>query len=251
MSAYASFFDSIIVCSARAELCPYSASGNVSMMLSISSAAIPWPFGGSSWTVQPWYVVEIGSTHSPSNPARSAAVIVPPWPAYGRDDLPGDLTLVERIASLRRDLPVRPCEVGVPEDLADGGRVSVDEIGLRRGVVGPQRLLAVVPEDAHHLAHGESVLGVRDGGCEDIGELQLPESREELVPSVHRARDGHRVDAVLRHLGDPLGAQELRRQALGRPARGVEAVESSRSSPRTRSRRGRRRRRRSSARRAP
>ena len=33
-------------------------------MLSIISAAMPCVFGGSSYTVQPRYVVEIGSTHS-------------------------------------------------------------------------------------------------------------------------------------------------------------------------------------------
>ena len=55
------------------------ASGNVSMMFSISSAAMPCPLGGNSYTVHPRYVVEMGSTHSLSNSARSAAVIVPPW----------------------------------------------------------------------------------------------------------------------------------------------------------------------------
>ena len=34
------------------------------MMFSISSAAMPWLFGGISYTVQSRYVVEIGSTHS-------------------------------------------------------------------------------------------------------------------------------------------------------------------------------------------
>ena len=48
------------------------------MMFSISSAAMPCPFGGNSYTVHPRYVVEIGSTHSLSNSERSAAVIVPP-----------------------------------------------------------------------------------------------------------------------------------------------------------------------------
>ena len=47
------------------------------MMFSISSAAIPCPFGGISYTVQSRYVVEIGSTHSLENPAKSSAVIVP------------------------------------------------------------------------------------------------------------------------------------------------------------------------------
>ena len=39
---------SIIACSALAELWPICASGKRSMMLSISSAAMPCPFGGSS-----------------------------------------------------------------------------------------------------------------------------------------------------------------------------------------------------------
>jgi hypothetical protein len=48
------------------------------MMLSIMSAAMPCPLGGSSYTVHPRYVVEMGVTHSTSYSARSAAVIVPP-----------------------------------------------------------------------------------------------------------------------------------------------------------------------------
>ena len=43
------------------------------MRFNIISAAMPWPLGGISLTVQPRYVVEIGSTHSASNSARSAA----------------------------------------------------------------------------------------------------------------------------------------------------------------------------------
>jgi hypothetical protein len=48
------------------------------MMSSISSAATPCVFGGSSCTRHPRYVVDIGVTHSGSKSCRSAAVIVPP-----------------------------------------------------------------------------------------------------------------------------------------------------------------------------
>ena len=55
MSAYASFFASIRMCSASAELWPVPRRrpANASMMFSIISAAMPAPFGGSSKTSQP------------------------------------------------------------------------------------------------------------------------------------------------------------------------------------------------------
>lgn len=77
-SAQASFIGSIFPCSASAENGPAAGAGNGSMMFSISSAARPCPLGGSSETRQPRYVVEIGSTHSGSNSAGSAASIRPP-----------------------------------------------------------------------------------------------------------------------------------------------------------------------------
>ena len=53
--------------------------GYGSIRFSIISAAMPCVFGGSSYTVHPRYIVEIGSTHSGLNSFRSAAVIVPPF----------------------------------------------------------------------------------------------------------------------------------------------------------------------------
>jgi len=51
-SAYASFFASISTCRASAELWPYSPIGKHSRMFSMSRAATPWLFGGSSCTCQ-------------------------------------------------------------------------------------------------------------------------------------------------------------------------------------------------------
>ena len=49
------------------------------MILSISSAANPWLFGGNSDTVHPRYVVEMGSTHSLLNNRQNLCrVNVPP-----------------------------------------------------------------------------------------------------------------------------------------------------------------------------
>ena len=142
-----------------------------------------------------------------------------------RENLLGDLALVECVASLGRDLFVCPRQVGVLEDLADRGYVAVDQVGLRGRGVGLQRLFAVFPKHANHFPDCEALLGVRDGGREDVGEFHPAEFREELVPAVHRSRDRHRVDAVLRHRGDSLRSQVVRCQAGGRPAGRVESVE--------------------------
>ena len=101
-------------------------------MFSIISAAMPCVFGGSSYTVHPRYVVEIGSTHSGWYSFRSAAVIVPPFSRGDREDRLGRLAFVEAGGAFLGDEPQRAGEVGILEDFAGLRRAAVGQEGLRR-----------------------------------------------------------------------------------------------------------------------
>src|SRR6266487_2756284 len=59
------------MCSASGLSKPNRASGNCSIRFSISSVAMPSPLGGSSYTFQPRYSVEIGTGHRAAQPIRS------------------------------------------------------------------------------------------------------------------------------------------------------------------------------------
>ena len=82
------------------------------MMFSISSAAIPWLLGGSSYTRHPRYSDEIGSTHSAENVERSSAVMVPPKLSRGLENRVCDFAFIECIAAFFRDHAqgARPCQ---------------------------------------------------------------------------------------------------------------------------------------------
>ena len=101
----------------------------------------------------------------------------------------GDLSLVERIATVFGDLRVAPGEVGVGKDLSDPGCLSAWQVGASR--VGPigQGRLAGGPAATNDLADGESVPSGLDRLGEQFVEFECSESFPQHIPTVDAARD--------------------------------------------------------------
>ena len=135
-------------------------------------------------------------------------------------------TLVEAVATLLRDSPERPRQVGVAERLASPRRLSPNQERRPRLGIVRQHLDRMRPQLGGHLHHRKAVLGVPDGRCE-IGRQREP--AEALVqgrPAGHRPGDGHRVDPAVRQLTlDSLAFQKLERHSCRGPAARVHPVE--------------------------
>ena len=152
-----------------------------------------------------------------------------------RQDGLGGRPGVVAVAPALGDAAQRAGQVGVPEHLAGPRRpLAVDEVGLLRVRVLAVHLRRARPAAGGHFRQGEAVLGVVDGGASNSANGLVPNFAAHGVPSGHHARHGHRVDAALRHRGDALRRQELRREPRRRPAAGVQSVDDRRSSPRSR-----------------
>ena len=190
----------------------------------MTSAAIPWLFGGISYTIPPAIVRRqrrdpLGLVFGEIGRGEGAAAIL-----GALQDARRDLASIEGVAAVAGDRAERAREVRVAEDLAGRGRSAVRQVGgARVGFLAQQRH-AAKPFERRDLRDGKSVLGVRDRGGQDRLERRLAELLVKRHPARHRARDGHRMNALLRHLVHAARGQEFDGGAGRRPAARVEAV---------------------------
>ena len=140
-------------------------------------------------------------------------------------ELGGHGALVKGGGTTGGNLPIALRQFGITKQLTGLRQTTTGQKRLRGGGIFAQHLFAVLPVHAHHFAHRESRLGVSDGGRQHVGKALAAKAREQLLPAVHRAGYGGRINAAPGHRGASLGAQVRNREPLGRPARGVQSVE--------------------------
>ena len=109
---------------------------------------------------------------------------------------PGDLALVERILAFRRDRTHRGREIGIAEDGAHGGGLSVHEKdpgGIR---VPAERGLHALDALVQRLGDDESFFGILNRWRQHVGERHRPLGLEQLHQAGERAGSGQLHDAV-------------------------------------------------------
>jgi hypothetical protein len=134
-----------------------------------------------------------------------------------------DLALVEGVSAVGGELPVRPRQVGIAEQLADPRRPAVEQERAGGHRVATEEVFALRPQAAHQLGDREAVLGQTDRRRQQLGERPPAEPLEELRPAVHGAGNGDREHPAVRHAADPARAQRLDGEPGRRPAAGVQA----------------------------
>ena len=137
----------------------------------------------------------------------------------------GCLALVVTVTSFVGDQLQRRREIRIAEHLSRSRRTrAIDQIGLARVRVGTVHLHGVGPATSDVLRERKAVLGVVDCGRQELGERLGPKLLAHRIPSRDDARDGHRIDAALRHLFDAFGGKRVDRKTTRCPAARVEAM---------------------------
>ncbi len=141
-----------------------------------------------------------------------------------RQDGRCDLAPVERITSLRLQDAKRTREILVAKHTVGGRRLAAHQVGLDRIGVRPENLGTIDPITMDAFSDGESLLGKSDRRLQQLFEAQSSGPFEQDIPGIHRARNGDRVDAMLRHLLRRSARGEvLRRRSGGRAAAAVQS----------------------------
>ena len=151
---------------------------------------MPSPLGGSSYTVQSRYFVEIGSTHSAEYDARSSAVMGPPSVAGGFEDGFGDFSGVERSLTLIGDQRERAGDIGIAKHPAGLGSLAAGEKYAATFCIRQQAIVTSIPPVVNDLRHREPMLGIKDRGLEKIAPGQFSPAIMQLGPSIDHARNG-------------------------------------------------------------
>ena len=185
---------------------------------------MPWPFGGSSLTFQPRYVVSMGSTHSGWNSPRSSSVITPPRSRTTSTMSGGPL--VEPVAALFGDPPERARQGRVPERLARPGRSFLDQEGGARLRIRAEHLHRAGPQPGGDLHHRKTVLGVPDRRGQIGSQGKLAEPLVHRRPAADGPRDRDRVYAAIGKLAlHALAVEEIERHSRRRPPARVHPVQ--------------------------
>ena len=96
--------------------------------------------------------------------------------------------LVEGVWSALRDLSHYAGDVMVGPDLASARRGAVEQQILSGRTCFGQQFGLEIPASGDGRGHGEALLGVLDGGLEDVGEGHPAEARDGVVPAHDRSR---------------------------------------------------------------
>ncbi|MBI2983459.1 MAG: gamma-glutamyltransferase, partial [Chloroflexi bacterium] len=106
----------------------------------------------------------------------------------------GDRSAVERVRAVPRDLPQRPCEIGLLEHLSRTREPPPRHEDARALRVGRDERRPLRDRGRQDRAHREAVLGVGDRRREDPVEPEAPVGREHVAPAGdaagHRGHDG-------------------------------------------------------------
>src|ERR1700733_4209278 len=170
-----------MTCRASTELWPYCAMGKCSMILSMDSAAMPWPLGGQ--LIDSPATVGGGDGLDPLR-LEVAEVFQGVSSTVGIKEFDHGLghgTVIESIAAMLGNLAKGAGESGVSEEVASRRSSGPDVVGLFVAGLVEQALGDPVAGIA--LSQGKSVLCIVDGGCEKLAKGQRPEAAAQGVPS--------------------------------------------------------------------
>ena len=116
-------------------------------------------------------------------------------------------------------------DIGIAEDVADFGALAAGQedaqgFGMQLETIGIRG-----PGFLDRLGYRESLLGVGDGGLEQVLPGQLAVALVHLGPAFDAPGHGEAVDAGGRHRLDALLGEELRREGFGGGAGGIQPGE--------------------------
>ena len=120
-----------------------------------------------------------------------------------------DLATIERLAARTRNGRQRPRQIGVAKQVAGRRRVSARHVRRNRVRIGPQQRHRPRPFLRCDFRHGKAAARVLDRGRQRDVERHTSEPVVQCHPSRHRSRDGHRMNAMLRHRRVPLCPERL------------------------------------------
>ena len=133
-------------------------------------------------------------------------------------DVVGDGAFVERGCALLRDQAERLRQRRQAMEIAGSGRPPAGQVDSARVLAGVELLRGARPVVRDPAMDDVSLLGIADGGLEDLVEALGPVVREQPLPGADRARHGDgvralEVDGVDALLLEPLDARRSRRPA--------------------------------------
>ena len=133
-----------------------------------------------------------------------------------RQDRFGNFTGVVGARTARREEAQGFGDIGIFEHLSGfGSFITLQENppGLR--IFFQLGFSGAVPVHANHFLDGKSVARVKDGGGKEFFPTHTPEACMQFVPSLDRARHGHRIDSFLGHLDYIFRFQVVNRELFG------------------------------------
>ena len=119
----------------------------------------------------------------------------------------------------------RPGQVRIAKYLAYFRRSISGKISLRRRFIGPQVIHFACPVRSRPFRNRESVLRRSNRRRQILGQFLSSKLIRQLLPAIHRARDGDRIYSLLRHAANSLLLQILDGQPLGRPSARIYPVQ--------------------------
>src|SRR5580693_8321678 len=110
------------------------------------------------------------------------------------------LALIEGIPAALSDQAKRTCQIQIAENLPDNRRFIVWEICPGGSLISAQEIGVGAPQSGGPFSDRKSVFGGANGRREHFGHFLLSKTIQEFLPTVHRSRHRHALDAVRGHV---------------------------------------------------